>query len=248
MKSGKIWLCAAQTVIKPFSQRVAVLGSTVAACSPAAGTVSAASIANTGPGPEAFAAPDSATCCASAHPFYSLHNPLALFQPPSAGLGASHCNDAGSTHSASSMRRNCKKLCMWLASAMSLHAQLRKHRGTPPEMAGRKRSGRTLGAEAVVTGAAPDEATLLLSMRWWAFSLRRRLRHAVRQPQWHGDQERAGGERGRLLQQPARPPRAATPGTTATATWAARAASAAAPACSRARATRSTRGAPPPAA
>jgi hypothetical protein len=47
--------------------------------------------------------------------------------------------------------------------------------------------------------AARRKRSFLLSMR--VSCARRRLRHAVRQPQRHGDQERAGGKRGRLLQQ-----------------------------------------------
>ena len=58
----------AQSVIKPFSGRIGAYKSTVASCSPSSGTVSAASISSTGPGPDAFTAPDSKTCCSSAHP------------------------------------------------------------------------------------------------------------------------------------------------------------------------------------
>ena len=57
-----------QSVIKPFSGRIGSYASTVSSCSPSAGTVSAASISNTGPGPDAFLAPDSKTCCSSAQP------------------------------------------------------------------------------------------------------------------------------------------------------------------------------------
>ena len=60
-----------QQVIKPFSSRVAQYGGTVAGCTPTTpGTVSAASVGaasdSSGPGPENFQAPDSATCCSSA--------------------------------------------------------------------------------------------------------------------------------------------------------------------------------------
>ena len=62
-----------QQIIKPFSGSVAQYGQTVGGCTPTApGTVSAASVGaasdSSGPGPETFEAPDSATCCSSAQP------------------------------------------------------------------------------------------------------------------------------------------------------------------------------------
>jgi hypothetical protein len=64
-----LFIGAMQQVVKPFSGRVALKGKTVAGCTPSQGTVSAASIgdaSSSGPGPDFFTAPDSATCCASA--------------------------------------------------------------------------------------------------------------------------------------------------------------------------------------
>lgn len=66
------WVCDLQQIIKPFSGRVAQIGQPVAGCSPSVGTVSAASISpasdSKGPGPSAFEAPDSDTCCSSVLP------------------------------------------------------------------------------------------------------------------------------------------------------------------------------------
>ena len=54
----KMFIGAMQQVVKPFSGRVAQKGKTVAGCTPSQGS--------SGPGPDFFTAPDSATCCASA--------------------------------------------------------------------------------------------------------------------------------------------------------------------------------------
>ncbi|CAL5228479.1 g11621 [Coccomyxa viridis] len=91
-----------QQVIKPFSSRIAQYGQTVAGCTPTTpGTVSAASIGaasdSTGPGPENFQAPDSATCCSNdCNTLYGLLNATVTQSAPEASAGAC-CNACKST-------------------------------------------------------------------------------------------------------------------------------------------------------